>query len=195
MNIFFIAYVTFINALVQHVQAMHWCVLARALSCWKAQARLLIGQEQAAGLQRHCVICRASPFQPQPGPNRSDPPAQANTSLSSGKQRWFPAGNFQERWEPGRAPPARRLGGWWAGCQGQPGPSVWQLLRDSTWIEREPAEATGLRDAMAHTRYTNSWHPFSELPTGSLVWWELVLIGEAFLGAAATLPILPSPAS
>lgn len=116
----------------------------------------------------------------------------------SGKQRLFPAGNFQELWKPGRAPPAPKLGGRLARCQWPAGTihlAVAKRQHMPTWVEREPAETTGLQDGMAHTRNTNSWHPFSELPTGSLAWWELVLIGETFLWAAATLPILPSHVS
>lgn len=130
--------------------------------------------------------------------NRSDSPVQANKPFVPGKQSSFPAGNFQELWKPGRAPPAPKLGGRWAGCQWPAGTirlAVAKRQHMPMWVEWEPAETTVLQDGMAHARNTNSWHPFPELPTGSLVWWELVLIGEVFLQAAATLPILPSPAS
>lgn len=198
MDFFFIAYVAFVNVLVQHVQTMHCCVLAHVLSCSKALhqvgAASWVTKEVMSSSELHLFSHSQGLLLPWTGQTRQSKPGnpfslesrgglQQVISRMGGRQAGLPS--TEAGWPLALCP-------WPAGTIRL---AVAKRQHMPTWLEREPAKTTGLQDGMAHTRNTNSWHPFAELPTGSLAWWELVLIREAFLWAAATLPILPSPAS
>lgn len=133
---FYLAYVTFINVLVQHVQTMHRCVLAHALNLCKAQVRLhqvgaasWVMKDVTSSSELHLSSHSQDLLLPRTGQTRQSQPTNP-FSL-------FNRGHLQQVISRGCGSQAGLHQHWswvaeWRGASGQAGPSVWQLLRDST---------------------------------------------------------------